>query len=131
MSALHRAQGFAGARRRTRLHPIGATLLAACLATSAWATEPSLAYTVQHGDKLIVLAKEMLVHPGAWAEVARFNALPDPDVIYPGQSVNIPLRLLISTPVTGKVISVQGQVQQGNASTAVGEPVGEGSRIPT
>ena len=65
MSALHRAQGFAGARRRTRLHPIGATLLTACLATSAWATEPSVAYTVQPGDRLIVLAKEMLVHPGA------------------------------------------------------------------
>ena len=45
--------------------------------------------------------------------------------------MNIQLRLLKSTPVTGKVISVQGQVQQGNASTAVGEPVGEGSRIPT
>ena len=127
MSALHRAQGFAGARRRTRLHPIGATLLA----TSVWATEPSLAYTVQPGDRLIVLAKEMLVHPGVRAEVARFSALPDPDVIYPSPSVNIPLRLLISTPVTGKVISVQGQVQQGNAPTAVGEPVGEGSRIPT
>jgi hypothetical protein len=106
-------------------------LLTACLATSACATEPSVAYTVQPGVRLIVLAKEMLVHPGAWAEVARFSALPAPDVIYPAQSVNIQLRLLKSTPVTGKVISVQGQVQQGNAPTAVGEPVGEGSRIPT
>mgnify|MGYP003799258219 CR=1 FL=1 len=94
---------------------LGAALLATGLAHGAPPDEPTLPYTVQSGDKLIVLARDMLVRPGAWAEVARFNGLPDPDVIHPGQTVNIPLRLLKSTPVTGTVVSVQGQVQQGNA----------------
>ena len=110
---------------------LGAALLATGLAHGAPPDEPTLPYTVQSGDKLIVLARDMLVRPGAWAEVARFNGLPDPDVIHPGQTVNIPLRLLKSTPVTGTVVSVQGQVQQGNAPAVVGSPVGEGSRLQT
>jgi LysM repeat protein len=106
-------------------------VLALCLALGAQAAEPSLAYTVQPGDKLIVLSREMLVRPDAWAEIARLNALPDPDVIRPGQTLNIPLRLLKYAPVSGRVVSVQGSVQQGSATAVVGGTVGEGARLQT
>ena len=106
-------------------------LLASSVSLGVLAAEPSLPYTVQPGDKLIVLARDMLVKPGDWPEVARFNALPDPDVIHPGQTVKIPLRLLKFVPVTGKVVSVQGQVQAGNVPATVGQVIGEGSRIQT
>jgi hypothetical protein len=106
-------------------------MLALCLTLGAQAVEPSLAYTVQPGDKLIVLSREMLVRPDAWAEVARLNALPDPDVIRPGQTLNIPLRLLKYAPVSGRVVSVQGSVQQGSATAVVGSTVGEGTRLQT
>ncbi len=128
-------------QRRTPAHPpqatpvamrlaLGAALLATAL-HAALATEPSLPYTVQPGDKLIILARDMLVKPGDWPEVARFNALPDPDVIHPGQTVKFPLRLLKFVPVNTKVVSVQGQVQVGNAPATVGQAIGEGGRLQT
>lgn len=110
---------------------LGAALLATGLAHGAPPDEPTLPYTVQSGDKLIVLARDMLVRPGAWAEVARLNALPAPDVIRPGQTLNIPLRLLKYAPVSGRVVSVQGSVQQGSATAVVGSTVGEGARLQT
>lgn len=131
MSPFRSAPGSAGNQPHARFLPIGAAVLALCLANGAQATEPSLAYTVQPGDKLIVLSREMLVRPGAWAEVARYNSMADPDVIRPGQTLNIPLRLLKYAPVSGRVVSVQGSVLQGSATAAVGNTVGEGTRLQT
>lgn len=131
MSPIRCTHPCAATRREAGLLPIGAAMLALCLALGAQAVEPSLAYTVQPGDKLIVLSREMLVRPDAWAEVARLNALPAPDVIRPGQTLNIPLRLLKYAPVSGRVVSVQGSVQQGSATAVVGSTVGEGARLQT
>ncbi|MBP7395085.1 MAG: hypothetical protein KA945_14780, partial [Zoogloea sp.] len=74
MSPIRCTHPCAATRREAGLLPIGAAMLALCLALGAQAVEPSLAYTVQPGDKLIVLSREMLVRPDAWAEIARLNA---------------------------------------------------------
>ncbi|MBC7435111.1 MAG: FecR domain-containing protein [Bdellovibrionales bacterium] len=93
--------------------------------------EPSLPYTVQSSDKLIRISREMLTKPGDWNEVARFNKMKDPNFIQPGQRLEIPLRLLKSTPSAAKVISVSGSVQSGGQALAVGAPVPEGTSVQT
>ena len=95
------------------------------------ATEPSPTYTVRASDKLIRLSREMLVTPGAWLEVAAYNQLKDPNVIRPGQKIDIPLRLLKSQPAAGKLISSAGDVQIGGAAASTGAAVREGSRVQT
>jgi hypothetical protein len=93
--------------------------------------EPSLPYTVKPSDKLIRLSREMLVSPQAWAEVARYNQLKDPDLIFPGQKLNIPLRYLKSKPSTGKVISADGDVTLGGNPTQPGAAIADGSQLKT
>ncbi len=99
--------------------------------SGARATEPSIPYTVKAGDKLIVLSRDLLLRPGDWNEVARFNAMPDPNVIRPGQTLAIPVRLMKFSPATGKLVSAEGQVLSGAAPAVVGSSIGEGSRLQT
>ncbi len=106
-------------------------LAAAFPALAQQAPEPSLPYTVKPSDKLIRLARDMLNKPGDWNEVARFNQMKDPNFIKPGQSLNIPLRLLKSAPSNARVISVSGDVQSSGAPLAVGAAVTEGTRVQT
>ena len=99
--------------------------------TQAPAEEPSLPYTIKPTDKLIRLSREMLVNPQAWAEVAKFNQMKNPNLIFPGQKLNIPLRYLKSTPSTGKVISADGEVTMGGNPTQPGAAIADGSQLKT
>jgi len=108
---------------------LAASLLSAL--TVASAQEASLPYTVRSGDKLIVLASELLVRPTDWNEVARFNGLSDPNLIRPGQTLNIPLRLMKSSPAAARVVSVEGDVRLNNQPATVGATVSEGARLKT
>ena len=75
------------------------------------ANEPTLPYTVQKGDKLIRVTKDMLAQPADWKAIARLNGLPDPNVIKPGQTVQVPVRMLKSQPLEAKVVAAAGDVQ--------------------
>ena len=116
---------------------VSAALLA--LATSVGAQpapapgtpEPSLVYTVKRSDKLIRLSKDLLVRPAAWPEVARFNKLKDPNVISPGQKLNVPLRLLKSQPAAARLVSIEGDVQVGGGAATTGQAVAEGGKLQT
>lgn len=93
--------------------------------------EPSLAYTVKASDKLIRLSRDMLVSGASWNDVAKYNQLKDPNAIFPGQKIDIPLRLLKSQPATGKVISAEGDVRLGDAPMQPGAAVTDGSQLKT
>ena len=99
----------------------GAQVQAQTLPTPA---EPSLPYVVRPSDNLSKFGREILTTPRAWNEVAKFNQLKDPNVIFPGQTLNIPLRSLKSKPASGKVISTEGDVTlQGVAMQRKSKPV--------
>ena len=125
--ALAIAQPSAGAVR-----PATAALLPA---VSTATREPSIPYTVKPKDTLILLSNQLLEKPAAWPQVARFNRLKNPNVLSPGQILNIPLRLMKAQPVSGKIVSVFGGVQlaglNGAAKAEVGSPVPEGSKLRT
>ena len=95
------------------------------------AAEPSLPYTVKPKDKLIVFSGQILNNPQDWPEVARFNSLKNPNLIAPGQVINIPTRLMKSQAVEGKVISTYGDVKLAGNAAAVGNPIAEGSKLQT
>lgn len=107
---------------------LGSVLASPALAQSS---EPSLPYTVKSTDKLILLTKDLLVRPADWVQVARFNQMKDPDLIKPGQKLQIPLRLIKSQPAPSHLVSVSGAVQLGGAPAAAGSVVGEGVKLQT
>lgn len=115
-----------------------AGLLAAALPgvpSHAAAAEPMLEFTVVRQDTLIGLSRSVLVSPTAWREVSRINRLRNPNRILPGQVLRIPTRLLRSTPVPARLVTVTGAVRVG-AGTAIrpaaaGMPLAEGEAVET
>lgn len=97
----------------------------------ASANEPTLPYTVQKGDKLIRVTQEMLQQPGDWKAIARLNGMADPNVIRPGQTVMVPVRMLRSRALDAKVVSATGDVQIAGSRAQSGQNVAETSRIAT
>ena len=95
------------------------------------AQEPSLTYIVQASDNLSKFGRDMLTTPLAWNEVAKFNQLKNPNVIFPGQKLDIPLRFLKSKPASGKVISAEGDVSLGGSAMQPGAPIADGAKIKT
>ncbi|MES2511892.1 MAG: FecR domain-containing protein [Pseudomonadota bacterium] len=108
-----------------------AMLLASAAGAQTRVLEPSLPYVVKPSDKLIRLSKDMLVSTQAWNEVAKYNQLKDPDMIFPGQKLEIPLRYLKSKPASGKVISAEGDVTLGGAAMVPGAAIADGSQLKT
>jgi hypothetical protein len=106
----------------------------------AWAqapmSEPFISYTVQPKDSMQGLSSSLLQNVNQWPAVARLNSLKNPNLIYPGQIINIPKSLLNfkSQPrldMPGKVLSVQGDAKLNGQATTVGSPVPEGARLQT
>ncbi len=101
------------------------------MALAQTAREPSLPYTVKSTDTMSRFGREVLVSPQAWQEVARLNQLKNANVLSIGQQLNIPLRLLRSSPANGKVISTEGSVRSKNGMLEVGSAIADGSTIQT
>jgi hypothetical protein len=101
------------------------------VALAQTAKEPSLPYTVKSTDTMSRFSREVLVSQKAWQEVAMFNQLKDANVLSIGQQINIPVRLLKSTPASGKVISAEGNVTSKNGALQVGSAITDGSTIQT
>jgi hypothetical protein len=109
-----------------------------CLQSAAWAamTEPFVRYTVQPKDTLQGLTRTLLQQPSQWPEVAKLNGLKNANRIYPGQIIDVPKTLLnlSSQPriaLSGKVISVEGDVKIGGQAAQIGAAVPEGARLQT
>ncbi|RZJ14603.1 MAG: hypothetical protein EOO54_19200 [Haliea sp.] len=73
----------------------------------------------------------MLVSPKAWADVAKYNRLKNPNVIAIGQRLDIPLRYLKATAASGRIVSADGDVSAGGAPLQVGATVATGSPLRT
>jgi hypothetical protein len=118
-----------------------ATALACLSATGAWAaidkpTEPYISYTVKQGDTLQALSRDLLAVPQKWNELARLNGLKNPNLILPGQVIDVPRSMInfakqpkLST--TGILQSANGTVTINGAAAQVGSVVPEGARVQT
>ena len=74
------------------------------------ADEEVLQLKVAKGDSLINVCKKYLEDPNQWTEVARANGLKNPDRIYPGQTLIIPVSLLKGTLLDARVTFIKGDV---------------------
>jgi hypothetical protein len=71
----------------------------------------SVAITVVEGDTLNNICRAYLIDPENWAKIAALNRLPNPDLIYPGQKISIPVEF------------IGGFEDEGSVSVVVGEAV--------
>jgi len=116
-----------------------ANLMLLCISLVSFAAveEDSVELTVVKGDKLIHICRKYLENPEKWPEVSRFNRMKNPDLIHPGQRVNIPVRLLPGVPINAVVSYVYGEAKVQKEKKTVwsvltlGEAVPQGSRIRT
>jgi hypothetical protein len=93
------------------------------------AAEPMVTYTVAQRDTLIGFGRDLLVDPNAWHEVARINHLRDPDVLMPGQVLQVPQRLLRSTALSARIVLVQGDVRLNDEPVAAGAEMAVGQEL--
>jgi hypothetical protein len=106
-----------------------------CLSTpNAWATianpsEPFISYTIQSGDILQNVARNLLADPQKWNELARLNGLKNPNLIFPGQVLDVP-RSLINFALQPK-LATQGVLQSATGTVTInGTPAQAGAAVP-
>ena len=116
-----------------------AGILYGALCTPCFAAneENSVELRVEKGDVLIHLCRKYLEDPRKWREVAKFNHMKNPDLILPGERLEIPVSLMPRVPMDGKVTFVYGAANVQKAGNAdwvplnLGDLVSQGSRIQT
>lgn len=121
------------------IHFLFAGMLCAALCTPCLAAteENSVELRVEKGDVLIHLCRKYLENPRKWREVAKFNHLKNPDLIFPGQRLGIPVSLMPGVPMDGKITFVYGDAKVQKTENAewvllsLGDLVSQGSRIQT
>lgn len=139
----------AGPTRPVRgpLHPVAtatttaATVAAVCAlllgsgaraAAPAPVDDPLHTLRVQRGDTVIGLSRLWLEEPQRWRELVRPNGLRDPNRIYPGQTLKVPLRLMRTAPAPATVVSVTGGAAgPGGQAVQAGQQLPEGSAVQT
>lgn len=94
-------------------------------------TEPSLPYVVKASDTLIHLSRELLVGGYSWNDVARYNRLKNPNLIFPDQKIDIPLRFLRFSAAGGKVISAEGNATLNGSAVQPGTVINAGGQLKT
>lgn len=107
-----------------------------CICAHAY-DEPAVEVVVQKGDNLINIGKKYLAYPGKWPIIAKINRIENPDLIYPGQVVLIPMSLLKWSSSDGTVNFIKGNVEVQSGENREWTPLllndrlKEGSRIRT
>ena len=91
-------------------HPAGRAQLADA--------EPAYVHTTIAGDTVIGLGRRFLSEPARWPELARANALRNPNQIAVGTALRIPLRLMRTEAVAANVLSVIGEARSGLTGTS-------------
>lgn len=72
--------------------------------------EKAATVIVAKKDNLVNICKTWLENPLKWPTVARFNRLENPHLIYPGQHIKIPVKLIKGIPMNGWVSFLKGKV---------------------
>ena len=85
--------------------------------------------TVQKYDNISSISKQYLDDFRQWREVADYNGLDNPHLIYPGQKILIPAHLLKGVPLYGEVTFIRGDVRIQPQGTDTWRSLRSGDRI--
>ena len=97
----------------------------------------SIEFVVKNGDNLYKICEKILENPEDWRWVAMVNRIKNPRMIFPGQKLIIPTRLLMGVPVDGIVTFVKGDasIKLKNAqewkTLQLNDTITQGDRIRT
>ena len=91
--------------------------------------DPTFELTVTKGDFLINICKKYLENSKGWPEIGALNSLKNPDRIYPGQRLLIPVRLLRGIPLACEVTFLKGDVRVRKESMGPWIPLRLGDRM--
>jgi hypothetical protein len=117
------------AARRVRRWVVAVAMLLGAVASLA--QEAAIDVRVSPRDTLIGLSERVFTSRDAWREIARLNRLPDPNRIYPGQLLRVPVRLMRTTALPVQVTSTVGEVRAGDVPIQAGAVLAEGQALQT
>ena len=101
------------------------------------AAEETVVIKVQKGENLIHICEEYLEYKKDWDKIAKINRLANPNRIYPGQYLVIPVEFLKGIPLYGSVTFVKGVVEVYDAdqkkwkTLALNDSIHQGEKIRT
>ncbi len=104
-------------------------MLIGCLTLGAASANPTVEVTISKGDRLVNIVERYLENPRRWPEIARINHLRNPDLIYPGRKLIIPVDLLKRLPLNGQVTYLKGEVLLYDQGAKKWEPLHLGEHI--
>ncbi len=90
-----------------------------------------LDYQIKRGDNLSKLTNELLDSPARWSEVARYNQLPNANLVQPDQILHIPLAWLKNYPAQARIEALTGVVTLNGKEAHVGDAVVSGDKLTT
>lgn len=94
--------------------------------------EPAHLHVTARGDTLIGIGRKLLVDPSRWPDLARLNAVRNPNRIPVGTRLRIPLRLMRREPVPATVLNATGQVRAGTGlPVTANQTLAEGGELLT
>jgi len=97
----------------------------------------SVAITVVEGDTLNNICRAYLIDRAIWPKIAVLNRLPNPDLIFPGQKISIPVEYIGGFEDEGAVTVVVGEVVRKEKNKAdwtplrLGDVVHSGDQLKT
>jgi CheY-like chemotaxis protein len=104
--------------------------LLALAAVSAQAQESAyIQLDVSKGDNLYNICQQYFQSPQLWHQIARLNRLKNPERIYPGEKIRVPVNLLEGLPLDGIVTLVIGQADLRPSGDSNWRPVNLGDRL--
>ena len=92
---------------------------------------PAYEYVTVPGDTLIGLSRRLLAEPERWPELARVNALPNPNRLSIGATLRIPLSMMVVLPQPATVLASVGDARSDTGPLQVGQQLPEGSEVRT
>jgi hypothetical protein len=106
-------------------------VLGTVLAHAQYVPGRTFTYTVLKGDTVQSVSQTYLDEPTRFNEVAAASKLRNPNRIYPGDKLSIPIELLRGTAVPMTISASNGNVTLDGKPAQVGMPVNEGAKLQT
>lgn len=123
---------YANANVKLALALIGLPcLLAANLLHAQELSGRTKTYTVAKGDTVQSVSNSLLDDPKRFLDVAKASKLKDPNRIYPGNVLQVPVELLRGDATPMKLSTVNGDVKVDGAPAQAGMAVKEGAKVET